>query len=62
MNRTHVEREKATAGAGVASPLKEAKIAVARLVEKLQAGWGQHDATVSNRHFAADVMWGSPFW
>jgi uncharacterized protein (TIGR02246 family) len=35
--------------------------AVARLVEELQAGWDQHDAELSNRHFAADVMWGSPF-
>jgi len=31
------------------------------LVEDLQAGWDQHDADLSNRHFAADVMWGSPF-
>jgi hypothetical protein len=35
--------------------------AVARLVEELQAGWDQHDADLSNRHFAADIMWGSPF-
>jgi uncharacterized protein (TIGR02246 family) len=35
--------------------------AVARLVEELQTGWDQHDADVSNRHFAADVLWGSPF-
>jgi uncharacterized protein (TIGR02246 family) len=35
--------------------------AVACLVEELQAGWDQHDADLSNRRFAADVMWGSPF-
>jgi uncharacterized protein (TIGR02246 family) len=40
---------------------QEAIEAVARLVEELQAGWDQHDANISNRHFAADVMWGSPF-
>jgi uncharacterized protein (TIGR02246 family) len=40
---------------------QEAIDAVERLVEELQAGWDQHDAEISNRHFAADVMWGSPF-
>lgn len=40
---------------------QEAIGAVARLVEELQTGWDQHDADLSNRHFAADVMWGSPF-
>jgi uncharacterized protein (TIGR02246 family) len=40
---------------------QEAIDAVARLVEELQTGWDQHDADISNRHFAADVMWGSPF-
>jgi uncharacterized protein (TIGR02246 family) len=39
---------------------QEAIDAVARLVEELQAGWDQRDADLSNRHFAADVMWGSP--
>jgi uncharacterized protein (TIGR02246 family) len=39
----------------------EAKDAVARLVEELQAGWDRHDADLSNRHFAEDIMWGSPF-
>jgi uncharacterized protein (TIGR02246 family) len=41
--------------------MQEAIDAVACLVEELQAGWDQHDADLSNRHFAADVMWGSPF-
>ena len=40
---------------------QEAIDAVARFVEELQAGWDQHDSDQSNRHFAADVMWGSPF-
>jgi uncharacterized protein (TIGR02246 family) len=39
----------------------EAADAIARLVEELQAGWDQYDADLSDRHFAADVMWGSPF-
>jgi uncharacterized protein (TIGR02246 family) len=39
----------------------EATDATARLVEELQAGWEQHDADLSNRHFAADILWGSPF-
>src|ERR1041385_8380063 len=39
----------------------EAKDAVARLVADLQAGWDQHDANLSNRYFAEDIMWGSPF-
>ena len=40
---------------------QEATGAVAHLVEELQAGWDEHDAEVSNRHFADDVAWGSPF-
>jgi PPOX class F420-dependent enzyme/OxyR family protein/uncharacterized protein (TIGR02246 family) len=39
----------------------EAIDAVSHFVEELQAGWDQHDADVSNRHFARDLMWGSPF-
>ena len=40
---------------------QEAMDAVASLVRELQAGWDQHNADLSNRHFAEDVMWGSPF-
>jgi PPOX class F420-dependent enzyme/OxyR family protein/uncharacterized protein (TIGR02246 family) len=40
---------------------QEAIDAVTRLVEELQAGWDEHDADVSNRHFADDIAWGSPF-
>ncbi|MGF6741646.1 hypothetical protein [Paraburkholderia atlantica] len=43
------------------SATRQASDAVARFVEELQAGWDEHDADVSNRHFAADIMWGSPF-
>ncbi|MBC8746929.1 MULTISPECIES: SgcJ/EcaC family oxidoreductase [Paraburkholderia] len=43
------------------SNLREATDAVARFVEELQAGWDHHDADLSNRHFATDIIWGSPF-
>jgi PPOX class F420-dependent enzyme/OxyR family protein len=39
----------------------EATDAAARLVGELQAGWDTRDADVTNRHFAADLLWGSPF-
>jgi uncharacterized protein (TIGR02246 family) len=52
--------DRPTLGAEEAEP-QEAIEAVTRLVEELQSGWDQHDADISNRHFAADVMWGSPF-
>jgi uncharacterized protein (TIGR02246 family) len=39
---------------------REAHDAVDRFVRELQAGWDRHDADISNRHFARDVMWGSP--
>jgi uncharacterized protein (TIGR02246 family) len=59
MNDTH-QPNRPTLGAEGAEA-QEAIDAVARLVEELQAGWDRHDADLSNRHFAADVMWGSPF-
>jgi uncharacterized protein (TIGR02246 family) len=40
---------------------EEARQAVAHLVEELQAGWDDHDADLTNRHFAEDILWGSPF-
>jgi hypothetical protein len=40
---------------------RQAACAVARFVEELQASWDEHDADVSDRHFADDVAWGSPF-
>ena len=59
MNDKH-QPNRPTLGAEEAEA-REAIDAVARLVEELQAGWDLHDADLSNRHFAADVMWGSPF-
>ena len=38
-----------------------AHAAVERLVAELQEGYDHQDADVSNRHFAADLIWGSPF-
>jgi PPOX class F420-dependent enzyme/OxyR family protein/uncharacterized protein (TIGR02246 family) len=35
--------------------------AVAQQVAEMQAGLGDHDAEDYNRHFAEDVMWGSPY-
>lgn len=43
------------------SATAEAIAAVDGLVAELQSGWDQRDADVTNRHFANDVMWGSPF-
>jgi pyridoxamine 5'-phosphate oxidase family protein len=40
---------------------RRADQAVADFVEELQAGWDQHDADITNRHFASDIVWGSPF-
>lgn len=34
---------------------------MAHLVEELQAGWDEHDAEVSSRHFADNIAWGGPF-
>jgi uncharacterized protein (TIGR02246 family) len=39
----------------------DADMAIAAFVSELQQGWDQHDAAVSNRHFAADLAWGSPY-
>ena len=41
--------------------VRKAKDAVVRFVAELQAGWDQHDAGITDRRLAADVMWGSPF-
>ena len=35
--------------------------AIAAFVSELQQGWDQCDASISNRRFAADVAWGSPY-
>jgi uncharacterized protein (TIGR02246 family) len=39
----------------------DADTAIAAFVTELQQGWDQRDAAISNRHFAADVAWGSPY-
>jgi uncharacterized protein (TIGR02246 family) len=39
----------------------ETDTAIAAFVSELQQGWDQRDAAISNRHFAADVAWGSPY-
>jgi PPOX class F420-dependent enzyme/OxyR family protein/uncharacterized protein (TIGR02246 family) len=39
----------------------EAAAVVAGLVAEIQAGIDAHNADTYNRHFAADVVWGSPF-
>jgi hypothetical protein len=39
----------------------DARVAITQHVEELQAGWNQHNPDISNRHVAADVLWGSPF-
>jgi len=40
---------------------QRANQAVADFVTELQAGWDRHDADITNRHFANDLLWGSPF-
>jgi hypothetical protein len=35
--------------------------AIAAFVSELQQAWDQRDASISNRHFAADLGWGSPY-
>ncbi len=44
---------------GVAS--QDARAAAEAFAAGLQAGHDQRDAEILNRHFAADVIWGSPF-
>ena len=40
---------------------QRANEAVVALVEELQAGWDEHDADITDRHLANDILWGSPF-
>jgi uncharacterized protein (TIGR02246 family) len=56
--RSEHRRPSLHAGGATADDASEA---VALLVGELQDGWDRRDADISNRHFAADVMWGSPF-
>jgi len=43
------------------SATHETMAAVSGLIDELQTGWDQHDADVTDRHVANDVVWGSPF-
>lgn len=43
------------------APADAAHAAVTGLVAELQEGYDRQDADISNRHFAADLIWGSPF-
>jgi PPOX class F420-dependent enzyme/OxyR family protein/uncharacterized protein (TIGR02246 family) len=59
-------RTPASAGArpvlgGAGAPAAAAEEAVERLVAELQEGYDRQDADITNRHFAADLIWGSPF-
>jgi uncharacterized protein (TIGR02246 family) len=40
---------------------REAHDAVEQLIEELQQGWDEHDADITDRRLADDVLWGSPF-
>jgi len=44
-----------------AEATETASLAVERLVEELQSGLDSRDADLYNRHFAQDVIWGSPY-
>ena len=59
-DRADLEPSRPTLGANEATA-RAAYVAVTELVRELQLGWDRHDAELSNRHFAADVLWGSPF-
>jgi PPOX class F420-dependent enzyme/OxyR family protein len=69
MHSTNVPAGETPAAGGEDRPALEAGGAIARqaadavgsLVEELQAGWDARDAGISNRHVAADILWGSPF-
>jgi PPOX class F420-dependent enzyme/OxyR family protein/uncharacterized protein (TIGR02246 family) len=54
------EDERPTLSASGAAQ-QSAQGAVQSLVAELQEGYDRRDADVSNRHFAADLIWGSPF-
>jgi pyridoxamine 5'-phosphate oxidase family protein len=46
---------------GVDAAAQRARRAIERQVEELQKGLDDRDADTYNRHFAEDVMWGSPY-
>jgi PPOX class F420-dependent enzyme/OxyR family protein len=48
-------------GLALAASGEAAQAAVQGLVAELQEGYDRRNADTSNRHFAADLIWGSPF-
>jgi PPOX class F420-dependent enzyme/OxyR family protein/uncharacterized protein (TIGR02246 family) len=56
---TNSDRRPAVGLTGAAA--ERGRSAVERQVGELQAGLGDGDAETYNRHFADDVMWGSPY-
>jgi len=54
------QQERPTLGTDGLAP-DEAAAVVANLIAELQAGIDTHDAENYNRHFATDVVWGSPY-
>jgi PPOX class F420-dependent enzyme/OxyR family protein/uncharacterized protein (TIGR02246 family) len=52
--------ERPTLGTGGLDADRAAAV-VTNLVAELQAGIDTHDAAAYNRHFAADIVWGSPY-
>jgi hypothetical protein len=59
MSHPETDNARPTLGRGPAA--KGAIDAVTAFLAELQAGWDRHDVDISNRHFAADVAWGSPY-
>jgi PPOX class F420-dependent enzyme/OxyR family protein/uncharacterized protein (TIGR02246 family) len=61
-NLATVKGQQARPSLGLGSHATEAATAaIASLVEELQAGLDTRDADLYNRHFAQDVIWGSPY-
>ena len=58
---TPAETEATRPSLDTESAAPRANDAVVGLVAELQAGWDQHDADVTDRRLADDVLWGSPF-
>lgn len=60
--RAQTDTERPVLGASsVPGAAAAASTAVQHLVAELQEGYDRRDAGISNRHFAADLIWGSPF-
>ncbi len=46
---------------GAEARSRDTREALAVLLNDLQLGWDEHDADITDRHHAADIVWGSPF-